>query len=295
LAFSYLIKAGNLGNAWAINTLMTEFFIGDKTPLNYEKALYWAKKLDKPNNRFYENACELMGIIYYEQGKYDNAFSYLRNTEKECLSPFPTVYLYLADCYFFGYGTSINYTYAIKNYIRLIDAFENDNWQATDDAIYAYKKLAYMYEEGLGVDQDFSRAFSYYMKAANYGDYFAASIVADYYFNGNRIEQDINRAIFWFEKSAQQNDAYSWYSLGWIYAREKFGHYNTSKAVECFNKAIKCDNDGTNSSSCYYELGRIYEYGGGGISKSYAKAGTYYKKAAELGHDKAKEKMKEFE
>ena len=61
------------------------------------------------------------------------------------------------------------------------------------------------------------------------------------------------------------------------------------------NKAIECDKEKEFSASVYYELGIIYEYGGAGISKSYAKAGTYYKKAAELGHDKAKEKMKEFE
>ena len=58
---------------------------------------------------------------------------------------------------------------------------------------------------------------------------------------------------------------------------------------------MECDEDGAYTPSCYYELGMIYEYGAGGVAKSYFKAGNYYKKAAELGHDKAKEKMKEFE
>ena len=64
------------------------------------------------------------------------------------------------------------------------------------------------------------------------------------------------------------------------------------KAVSCLEKAIECDKEHSDS---YYELGRIYETGGEGISRSYMKAGSYYKKAAELGHEKAKEKMKEFE
>jgi TPR repeat protein len=133
------------------------------------------------------------------------------------------------------------------------------------------------------------------MKAAQNDDPAAESFVADAYFYGEGITEDINKAIFWYEKSAQQDRAYSCFMLGFIYAREVYGHYNTTKAVECLNKAIECDKEKDISASAYYELGKIYENGGGSISKSYAKAGTYYKKAAELGHDKAKEKMKEFE
>jgi TPR repeat protein len=161
--------------------------------------------------------------------------------------------------------------------------------------IFVCNRIAYLYSNGLGVSQSSSKAFSYYMKAAHNDDPSAESSVADAYFEGDGVTKDINKAIFWYEKSARQNYAYSWYSLGFIYAREIYGHYNAAKAVECLNKAIECDKEKNFTASAFYELGKIYENGGGSISKSCAKAGNYYKKAAELGHDKAKEKMKEFE
>lgn len=303
LGISYLEKEGESGNVWAMEHLMEEYYYGDEG--NDEKALYWAQKIinHQPSNLREElgvSACNkramgIIGTIYYGQDKEAEAFSYLESAHDyssgERTSYYSTVLL--AECYFYGYGTSIDYSYALKYYS--ICAEEGANYLAISNLIYVYNKLGYMYENGLGVYKNLSKSISYYMKAANHDDPRAAARVADAYFDGDGIEQDLNRAIFWFEKSAQQGYAYSWYSLGWIYAREKYGRYNTTKAVEYFNKAIECDKDTTHSASCYYELGMIYEYGGGGISKSYSKAGAYYKKAAELGYDKAKEKMKEFE
>lgn len=301
LGISYLEKEGELGNVSVMFKLMEEYFYDDLD--NEDKALYWAKKIINhqalsPLEKAYKSSHSyikgIIGIIYFEQGEEEEAFSNLQSAHTNLTPQGPSCYstLLLAECYYFGLGTSIDYSQAYKYYSESIK-FEGGLSKSSVN--YVYRRLGDQCSKGLGVDQNSSMAFSYYMKAANHDDPLAEASVADAYFDGNGIAKDINKAIFWFEKSAQQGHAYSWYSLGWIYARERYGYYNTTKAIECFNKAVECDEDGAYTPSCYYELGMIYEYGAGGVAKSYFKAGNYYKKAAELGHDKAKEKMKEFE
>ena len=295
LAMSYLRKAGEHGDVLAMMDLMDEYFYGEQE--NLEKALYWGNEIVKDSKSIaYNYAMSIVGTIYYIQDKQDEAFTCLRTAHlgqtKSGIVPTLHSLFLLAECYYYGIGTYKDYSLAYKYYKECI---EQDNNIGTNKSIYIYNRLARLYENGLGVTENINQAFNYYMKAANYGDAFAQSCVANSYFEGEGTYKDVNKAIFWWEKSAQQGHAYSWYSLGWIYARERYGYYNTTKAIECFNKAVECDEDGAYTPSCYYELGMIYEYGAGGVAKSYFKAGNYYKKAAELGHDKAKEKMKEFE
>ncbi len=295
LAMSYLKRAGELGNEGAMEDLMLEYF--DSKPRELDKSLYWAKKIIKNKDSYYYRwAMSIIGSIHYMQGREDESFSYLEiaHTDKKgVILPLQLSTLFLAECYQHGCGTTVDYHLAHKYYYSFV---KNNGDGDNSNLAYALRKLGYQYLEGLGVEQSFSNAFTCYMEAAKYGDPIAASFVANAYREGSdEIHKDIEKSIYWYEKAAKQGHAYSWYSLGWIYSREGYGNYNTTKAVECFNKAIEYDKEATYSSNCYYELGMIYEYGGGGISKSYSKAGAYYKKAAELGHDKAKEKMKEFE
>lgn len=297
LAISYLKKAANLGEEDAMTMLMEEYYFEE--PKNIEKALYWAQKIVENEKAIgYRYAMSIIGTIYFYKEEEDKAFPYLKSAhedKKQGLFRGNTHHstMLLAECYLMGYGTSKDYSLAYKYYHEYME--EDENNVNKSDFIFVCNRIAYLYSNGLGVSQDSSIAFSYYLKAANNDDPLAESSVADAYFDGNGVAKDINKAIFWYEKSAKQDYAYSWYSLGFIYSRESYGHYNVTKAVDCLNKAIECDKEKEFSASAYYELGIIYEFGGSSISKSYAKAGTYYKKAAELGHNKAKEKMKEFE
>ena len=296
LALTYLVRAGNLGHSDAMETLMNEYYFGYNSQRSVEKALYWANKLYKISESVhYLQASALIGIIYYEQKKYDEAFPYLKTASEriDWKNPPPSyIYLLLGESYYFGDGVNVDYKSAVQYYTTYIKEFEESNSGTESDAIYVYKKLGLMYENGLGVAQNNSNSFKFYRKAANFGDKNAEKMVAYAYLYGEGIERNIDNAIFWYNRAAQQNDASSWYTLGIIYSLESFGNYDMLKAVSCLEKAIECDKEHSDS---YYELGRIYETGGEGISRSYMKAGSYYKKAAELGHEKAKEKIKEFE
>ena len=61
---------------------------------------------------------------------------------------------------------------------------------------------------------------------------------------------------------------------------------NYKKAYEWFKKAV--DNNDAYSN---YMLGDIYENGMGDIKQDNKKAQSYYKKAAELGYEDAKNKI----
>src|SRR6185437_12338844 len=56
------------------------------------------------------------------------------------------------------------------------------------------------YANGIGVDQDYNKAFEYYEKAANMGEKTAMSNVAKYYRNGIGTKKDIQNANYWFRK-----------------------------------------------------------------------------------------------
>ena len=75
--------------------------------------------------------------------------------------------------------------------------------------------IAYVYEEGNGVEQDFGKAMEWYEKAADLGNADAMNNIGWMYGNGNGVEQDLSMALEWYEKaaalgseSAEQNVAY---------------------------------------------------------------------------------------
>lgn len=58
-----------------------------------------------------------------------------------------------------------------------------------------------MYEKGLGVEQNYSKDFEYYNKAANLGEPLAFNNLGVLYENGYGFEQDFSNAIEFYEKA----------------------------------------------------------------------------------------------
>ena len=75
-----------------------------------------------------------------------------------------------------------------------------------DDDGSAALKCADCCNNGIGVDKDPSRAFKYYLQAAEKGNIRAQYCVGVYYFNGDGIEEDCKLAIAWFKKAAENGD-----------------------------------------------------------------------------------------
>ncbi|MEX4392224.1 sel1 repeat family protein, partial [Haemophilus influenzae] len=78
--------------------------------------------------------------------------------------------------------------------------------------------LGGMYEEGLGVKQDYFEAVKWYRKAADKGDAAAQFNLGVMYSQGQGVKQDDFEAVKWFRKAAEQGEANAQFNLGNMYA-----------------------------------------------------------------------------
>ena len=98
----------------------------------------------------------------------------------------------------------------------------------------AQRCLGHVYEKGIGVDRDLSKAFYWCECAANQGNTEAQHALGVYYFNGAGVPQDYEKALKYFESSAEGGFVKAWHALGLVY--EKTG--NLIEAVKCYKKAL---------------------------------------------------------
>ncbi|MGO2346421.1 tetratricopeptide repeat protein [Psychrobacter celer] len=106
--------------------------------------------------------------------------------------------------------------------------------------VIAQANLGAMYREGRGVEQDYSKALEWSLKAAIQGDAIAQYHLGLMYEAGEGVEQDYFKAIEWYEKAAYQDFAQAQNNLGGMYFKGHGVRQSLSKAVEWTGKA--CDN-----------------------------------------------------
>lgn len=98
---------------------------------------------------------------------------------------------------------------------------------AEQDYIPSITALGLMYFYGRGVEQDFSKAFKWFMKAAEGGNLWVQHNVAYSYEGGYGVAKDINKAREWYTRAAEQGneDAKKWISehkMNGEISRDKF-------------------------------------------------------------------------
>ncbi|UZO05665.1 uncharacterized protein OCT59_026009 [Rhizophagus irregularis] len=69
---------------------------------------------------------------------------------------------------------------------------------------YGINHLGYCYENGIGIDIDYQKAFKLYQKAADLGNSLAQYNLATMYEYEEGIIKNIDKAIYWYKKSAEQ-------------------------------------------------------------------------------------------
>ena len=107
-------------------------------------------------------------------------------------------------------------------YLRGEDGFDKNLPEAAKYTQMAVEKgyvraqyqLGYLYEEGLGVPQDWEKSFHWYLKAANQGYAMAQNNVGTAFYLGKGIEKDMDQAFIWYKKSADLGDDVAQYNLG---------------------------------------------------------------------------------
>ncbi|RUM68741.1 MAG: hypothetical protein DSZ05_00590 [Sulfurospirillum sp.] len=116
---------------------------------------------------------------------------------------------------------------------------------ATYEAFYALAQsgdldaqalLGEMYLDGIGVSEDYAKAFKWLSNAAKKGDPQAEYLLGHMYENGLYVSADVAKAVEWYTKAAQGGDIMAQYSLALIY---KEGKGNVAKDMQKAFKWLK--------------------------------------------------------
>lgn len=84
---------------------------------------------------------------------------------------------------------------------RLLSKYCNTEYTVNLDG---YVKLGFMYQNGLGVEQDFYEAIKWFRKAAHQGNANGKNNLGFMYQNGYGVVEDHNEAVKWYREAAKQ-------------------------------------------------------------------------------------------
>ena len=91
--------------------------------------------------------------------------------------------------------------------------FDNDKEAVKFHRLYAEQgvvnaqfRLAQMYYEGLGVEQDYKEAVKWFRLVAEQGDAEAQRSLGEMYHEGLGVEQDYKEAVKWYRLAAEQRN-----------------------------------------------------------------------------------------
>ena len=157
---------------------------------------------------------------------------------------------------------------------KLIEAAESGD-------VEAQFNLAMSYSFGEGVEQNFEKAHSLFLKSASQGDKRAQYYLGVMYSNGHGTSTDFDNAFIWFSKSALQGDADAQCELGMMYLQGLGVKKNEKVAFENFLKAAE-----QGQADAQHNVGVSYE-AGEGVEKDISQAAIWYRKAAEQGDAEA--------
>lgn len=199
-------------------------------------------------------------------------------TGKAALNGYADAYFRYAYMCCDGLGGETDYDSALKYYREL------PNNSA------AINNLGYMYENGLGVRKNVSKALEFYKKAAEMGDAHSMRVLAGKYYSGHGCEKDIPTAINWYKKSLDKGDMEAGFKLGDIYL-SGIDEIDSEVAVEYYEKAIKLRPQNNSTQEEIYikrvlKIANLY-YHGEKVEMNDKRANELYHIAAEYGETEA--------
>ena len=276
---------------------------GDGVEKNPEKAIFYLESAAEQNNH---EAMRMLGDIYYFGSgvsvDYAAAFNWYQNAVNDPEKADDIAECMIGDCYYNGNGVEKDDNQAFLWYQK---AAEKDN----PDAQY---KLGNCYYHGDGVEVDKEKAFHWY-EAASFDNIEAKYMLGECYYYGEGVEENTTQAFLQYLHAGEQGNANAQYSVGFCYENGIGCLENEDKALEWYRKAA--ENPDSHAKACF----RIAEllYGAVNSARKTVKKTAinipflsnkrkrielnniadsleesvvrYYKKAASLGHDKARE------
>lgn len=131
----------------------------------------------------------------------------------------------------------------------------------------------------------YGKAKDFYMLARD-GDPEAQYQLASCYHSGYGVEENDSLAFVWAKKSAEQDYPAGLYFLAFCYETGKGCSANMGNANALYEKAYEKAKARANSGdpSAQFVMGKIYDYGNGGVAQNQEVAARWYLRAAEQGY-----------
>jgi len=122
--------------------------------------------------------------------------------------------------------------------------------------VLAMVEVGNMYNSGIGVRTNYTKALAWYLKAAELGDSFAQFNVGVAYSIGKGAQTDLVKAFLWFQKAAEQGDKKAQLNMGEAYFEGLGVKQDKNTAFTWYLKAAKQGN-----SNAQLMVARFYKEG----------------------------------
>ena len=126
-----------------------------------------------------------------------------------------------------------------KKYLEALKLYE---MLANYNDMSSVFKIGYMYDMGLGVEQDYLKAIEYYQKAIKLGSHGAYNNLGILYRYGRGVKKDVKKAIEYYKMAIKMNDPNACYNLGLLYDKGEEVTQDYQKAREYYEKGEKLRN-----------------------------------------------------
>ena len=152
---------------------------------------------------------------------------------------------------------------------------------------YLQYRIGKMHCYGLGTEQNYEKAFEWFLKSAQEGNKFAQYSLANLYYYSNGAERNLKEAFCWYMRSAKQGQPYASYAVAQMYSKGEYVEHDEKTAQEYYNQALsgflKLEADGQADDNLFYKIGAMYK-NGLGTEADMDMALEYFKRSAELNN-----------
>ncbi|KAJ3407880.1 hypothetical protein HDU80_007510 [Chytriomyces hyalinus] len=154
-----------------------------------------------------------------------------------------------------------------------------------DDSSAAMQSLAYLYDNGIGVEQSDTLSLQYYLDAAKFEEANALYFLGHKYATGKGVEQDYTKAIEFYERATKQNSPAAMTILGYLLSEGKGCIKDFVRSAALFQQSAALGD----AVAAFY-CGAVFQHGQG-VPVNLFKAVDYFRMSVRLKFDHAKQQL----
>lgn len=252
-------KGATLGHAGSQNGIGLAYENGRGVPKDLQKAVYWYQKAADQD---YSYGCYNLAYSYHHgRGVDPNPVKALYYYEKAAEKGHTASQYATGKAYKWGSKWGAGITIDLEKAIYWLNKAAEKN---DEDAFY---ELGHCYRYGIGVEQNRTTSFSYFLKSAEAGHTDAQAHIGICYEKGDGVTADIDTAKHWYTLAAEKEDLTACANLARIY---RYNYSDYESAIYWYEKAAELEYD-----NAYSQLAYLY-HKGEGVAKDLEKARSYY-------------------